>query len=552
MAVTKTAVIYARYSSDLQDRRSIDDQFALCRDMASRQNLTIVGTFRDDAESSASILNRPAVRRLMEDAAAQRFNVLLLENFNRLSRNPADSYWLYDRLTFYGVQIIAHDKGRPIDLIDISISSITGPQFLKDLGNHVRRGHDGRVRECKIPSRVAYGYRCVPGKPGEREIDPEEAPTVRRVFQEYVDAKSPNEIIANLKREGVPPPRGSLVWNQQNFVNRMISNPLYAGRIIWNKNRNVRNPDTGNIVKRPAPEKDRLVVDAPHLRIIDQALWNAAQQVSASRSVAKFGPEGKTRIRPLITRRDHLLAGLLRCGACGGPMRMARDSSRDRPRVGCGAAQQGATCRHNKSYDLNVLQATILDGIRKHLTDPEAIAELARGYHERWGERQRANRTDRGSIERKLGRLNGQIGRIVTAISDSDDPIAELSARLKQLQADRAGLAEQLRRVEAETSVVDLHPRAMEQYRQNVESLHHALTAEGTGTPGGRAAFRNLFDSIVVHPTGKRQPYQLTPYGRLSGILGAPLFPESTPEQGANRGNAYQASATQAQANVAR
>ena len=65
--MTRVAV-YARYSSELQRERSIDDQFALCRDFAVRRNWTVTTTYADRAISGASIHGRHEFQRMVEDA----------------------------------------------------------------------------------------------------------------------------------------------------------------------------------------------------------------------------------------------------------------------------------------------------------------------------------------------------------------------------------------------------------------------------------------------------------------------------------------------------
>ena len=65
--------IYARFSSDLQDVRSIADQIALAREHAARQGWHVAAEFTDAAISGASMLNRPGLRDLMRTAEARCF-----------------------------------------------------------------------------------------------------------------------------------------------------------------------------------------------------------------------------------------------------------------------------------------------------------------------------------------------------------------------------------------------------------------------------------------------------------------------------------------------
>src|SRR5580765_4730042 len=82
--------IYARYSSDLQDASSIADQVALANDYASTNSWQVVATFTDAAISGASLHNRPGLQELMRAAEAQRFEAVVTESLDRLSRDLAD------------------------------------------------------------------------------------------------------------------------------------------------------------------------------------------------------------------------------------------------------------------------------------------------------------------------------------------------------------------------------------------------------------------------------------------------------------------------------
>ena len=81
--------LYARYSSDNQRDASIADQFRMCRLYAEKQGWQIVEEYSDHAISGASLL-RPGIQALISDAAHGRFNVILAEAMDRLSRDQED------------------------------------------------------------------------------------------------------------------------------------------------------------------------------------------------------------------------------------------------------------------------------------------------------------------------------------------------------------------------------------------------------------------------------------------------------------------------------
>jgi site-specific DNA recombinase len=81
------AAIYVRFSSDKQSDRSIEDQVAICRAMCEREGLTVAAVYEDRAVSGASTANRMGWQRLMRDARAGKFDVVVAEALDRISRD---------------------------------------------------------------------------------------------------------------------------------------------------------------------------------------------------------------------------------------------------------------------------------------------------------------------------------------------------------------------------------------------------------------------------------------------------------------------------------
>ena len=100
--MTSRAVLYARFSSDLQQDASIDDQIRSCRDYAARQGVEIVEVYSDRAVSGASLV-RTGIQELLEDARGGGFDVVIAEALDRLSRSQADIASLFEQLRFHGV-----------------------------------------------------------------------------------------------------------------------------------------------------------------------------------------------------------------------------------------------------------------------------------------------------------------------------------------------------------------------------------------------------------------------------------------------------------------
>jgi site-specific DNA recombinase len=540
----KTAVIYARYSSDLQKDRSIDDQISDCRRIAERHGYRVIETYTDRAKSGASMFERDGLLALMQASQQGKFNAVIVESLSRLSRDQEDTAGIFKRLDFKQVKIF--DSSGEITKVHVGVGGIVNSFFLSNLATSVKRGMDGRAREGLIPGRVAYGYRPVPGKPGAREVHPPLAKIVRRIFREYANGVSPRAIAAGLARDGIPSPRGDKHWNYRRLLggsSGLLVNPLYIGKVVLNRRRNVRNPDSGKIQHRKGEAENIITVDVPHLRIVEQELWDQAQAVREERGLAKSSTTGG---RTFAKKPEHYLVPLLKCDVCGGRMIIGQLSGNSDRRVVCAAWHRNANCSHRKSYDLATLEAIVLEGIKTKLTDRKALIEFTKAYHGRWAERQKEIRSDRDTVQRQLNKVEVQINRIVDAIAsaENDDDPVELMKRMKPLRIEKAGLMERLKVIDAETNVVTLHPKAMDDFANTMEELHAGLSSKfGTEQLAPfRMAFCSIFDRIVVHQTAKRKPYEVTPYARLGAIMGVELFPkmagdeEMLAEQGVEAG----------------
>jgi hypothetical protein len=145
----------------------------------------------------------------------------------------------------------------------------------------------GVIGEGRHAGGRAYGYRPIPGKPGEMQIVPEEAAVIRRIFAAYVGGETPREIAGNLNSEAIPPPRGRR-WNASTINGSpqrgygLLHNAMYAGCLVWNRVRMIKNPDTGKRVSRVNPADKWQSIAVPQLAIVDADIFAAAQARKAA------------------------------------------------------------------------------------------------------------------------------------------------------------------------------------------------------------------------------------------------------------------------------
>ncbi|HEY5616702.1 MAG TPA: recombinase family protein [Vicinamibacterales bacterium] len=113
-------------------------------------------------------------------------------------------------------------------------------------------------------------------------MEPTEAAIVERIFREFVSGQSPKRIAKTLNQQGVAGPFGgkwspSTLYGNAKRGTGILNNELYVGRMVWNRLRYVKNPDTGKRVSRLNPASEWITTAVPPLRIIPDELWSAAK-----------------------------------------------------------------------------------------------------------------------------------------------------------------------------------------------------------------------------------------------------------------------------------
>ena len=156
---TVRAALYARVSTDLQSAASIDDQLRMCQERAAKEVWQVVERYFDQAISGASLI-RPGIQKLLQDAAAGKFEIILTESLDRVSRDQEDIAHIYKRMRFKGVRIVTLSDG-DVNELHIGLKGTMGALYLKDLGEKTRRGLRGRIEAGKSGGGNSYGYDVV-------------------------------------------------------------------------------------------------------------------------------------------------------------------------------------------------------------------------------------------------------------------------------------------------------------------------------------------------------------------------------------------------------
>lgn len=355
---------------------------------------------------------------------------------------------------------------------------------------------------------------------GERKINEAEAVIVRRIFSEFAAGKSPRAIATDLNQDGIPGPFGhtwgdTMIRGHACRGNGVVNNALYAGVLVWNRQRFIKDPNTGKRVSRPNPETKWIRTDVPELRIVDDELWQqvklrqadlAKQFGSTIEGVRKARAERLNRLR----RPAFLLSGLLTCGCCGGKYGIIVND-----RYGCLGHFRRGTCDNGRTIRRDDIERRVLAGLTDKLVSPEAVAVAVRASVE---ETNRQNRERRAQVEadrRSLDKINRAIKGILDAIEDGMYQPA-MKARMSELVQQKAEIEKRLE--DAPADLPDVHPNIAEHYRAKVVRLAETL-AEPEANVETREDIRSLIGEVMITPGEKRDESHAVLRGELMAIL---------------------------------
>ncbi|MDQ3369547.1 MAG: recombinase family protein [Myxococcota bacterium] len=385
---TGPVAIYARFSSQLQNERSIEDQIRRAREYITQNGGTAdsAKVFADYAVSGSS-LDRRGFEAMMESVDTGAIKVIVTEDMSRISRDIADSANLFKKLQFIGVPLIGIADG--IDTSDrnakltFTMKSMVADLYIEDLRYKTLRGLEGRAHAGLATGNVAYGYYTVPIKndrgevTGNKiEIHEAEAKILIRIFRAHRDGASLTGIAHALNRDGIPSPRvGSrhtaFGWGQST-IRSMLRNERYVGVWRFKEKQWVKLPGTNKRRPRARPTDEQIVHHRPELRIVDAVLWAAVQERIAA--VAKVYERGEREPGVVRCRSTFLLSGLLVCGRCGSPMSISAGSSAAYYR--CQTNRTKGTCDNALSVREDITRLKVLGGIQDYMMSGDGIVKI--------------------------------------------------------------------------------------------------------------------------------------------------------------------------------
>ncbi len=531
------AAIYARFSTDLQNPRSAEDQVRVCREHADREGWDVCEVYSDLAISGTNN-NRPGLLAMLGAVDRREVDIVVAEALDRVARDQADTATIFQRLSFAECQLVTVSEGR-ISELHVGLLGTMNALFVKELGKKIRRGAIGSVNRGRVPGGICYGYEAVPIvhpdgtiEKGHRRIVDGEAAIIRRIFDEFLAGDSPKAIAHRLNREGIPSPRGSewratAITGSRGRGNGILHNAIYDGRIVYNRVRMVKDPSTRKRISRVNDAAELVEMAAPDLRIVAADTFRRVQEHAERNAGVSFTAQ---------RRPKHVLSGLVRCGECGGAYTVI---SKDR--WGCIRHRDAGTCSNPRRISTDRLEARVFSGLKNKLLAPDVVSQVVKRYHEARAAKEAQQKDGLHAAEAQVAKLEGEIGRLIDALASGDLPpehiAPAIAERKERLAIARAQLAEH----QALPAIV-LHPQIVEAYRRRIDMLGVAL-GQGERAKRVGAIIRELIEQVnITDDTAADDRAQVEVIGRLAAVLAmakgesAPARPRRTVSMVAEEG----------------
>ena len=455
--------IYCRLSEEDRNKKnknddsgSIQNQKLMLTEYAFDQGWEIYQIYSDD-DYAGSDRNRPAFSRMIEDAKAGRFDIVLCKTQSRFTRElEVVEAYIHNLFPILGIRFVSIVDNIDTDIAGNKktrqINGLINEWYLEDMSDSIKAALRTRMKAGYfIGSFPPYGYLKDPQQKGHLIVDEEAAGVVRLIFDLYVSGMGRTSIARFLNERGIPSPgeyyrlhhikhnipgKSSSGYWKYYSVSHILENEVYIGNLVQGRTYNPTYKAKHSI---PSKKSNWIVCEHTHEPIIDMNTWNTVRELWDTRS------------KPCYKGETNVFTGKLICAKCGYNMSTAYNKHIRYYR--CSNAKYGRDCCTGTSIFENTLEKAILNEIgrlKSQYLDAEDIMDASMRIDDR-------SRKHISSTEKAIATLEGKIAETTNALKSlyidklkgvvTETQFSELS---EAFQKERAGYEERLVMLQAE------------------------------------------------------------------------------------------------------
>lgn len=332
--------LYCRLSEEDRNKVSADDDSASIQNQKSmllqyalQQGWEVFHIYSDD-DYTGSDRNRPEFQRLLADAKAHKFDIILCKTQSRFTRElELVEKYIHGLFPLWGIRFVSivdnADTDNKGNKKSRQINGLVNEWYLEDMSDNIRSVlTNRREKGFHIGAFALYGYQKDPNQKGHLIIDPEAAAVVRRVFALFAQGYGKTAIARMLNEEGIPNPteykrqkglryqappgKTGTLW-KYTAIAHMLTNEIYLGHMVQGRYGSVSYKTKQN---KPRPKEQWIRVEHTHEAIIDQDLWDRVQTLISAKA------------KPFTVGSIGLFAKKVRCMNCGYIMRSKKSHGR--------------------------------------------------------------------------------------------------------------------------------------------------------------------------------------------------------------------------------
>lgn len=372
---------YCRVSTDSEDQlESYKAQVAYYTDTISKNpRWKFVNIYADEGITGTLALKRENFMRMIRDCKKGKIDLILTKSVARFARNTVDSLMYVRQLKALGIGVYFEEQHLDSLKTDsemmIGFHSVMAQAESENISANVRWGIQQRMKSGTFAFRYnLLGYKK--GADGTPVIVEEEAETIRRIYQMYLDGNSIDQIKVYLESHGIKTATGKSVWTKSNIYN-ILANERYSGDMLLQKTY-TENCITKK-VKKNRGEMAKYLITNNHPAIVDRDTFKRVQMELAKRANKRKTSDNAKTDQGKYSGK-YALTDLLVCGECGSPYR------RRTWKIGgvsckvwrCLSRVEHGTkfCKESINIEETKLHKAILRGLNKAMEDKQEAVEL--------------------------------------------------------------------------------------------------------------------------------------------------------------------------------